>query len=275
MPLPAATTLPRTEAESPDSAYWDAVGVASAGGPTYLDPFMARLKRREYLRLIRRWGGIPPNGVVLKTDLFEESHGSDRLLPSLCSGRLAVGMDLSTEISSQAQRRDAPRRARYVSGDARRLPFADNSFDVVISPSTLDHFADNTDLGRSLGEIRRILRPGGALIITLDNRGNVFDPLLRLAHWAGFVPYHLGRGYTTRELGRELRSAGFNVKAETAILHAPRLVPVLCFMLARRLKSERLHRSIRRWLLRAQRLENTSFRRLTGAFVAAWAEPAK
>lgn len=69
--------------------------------------------------------------------------------------------------------------ARYLVGATRRLPFAADSFDLILSPSTLDHFPDSDDLGVSLKEIAWVFAPAGRLIITLDNPQNIFDPLLR------------------------------------------------------------------------------------------------
>ncbi|MGH9420265.1 MAG: class I SAM-dependent methyltransferase, partial [Thermoanaerobaculia bacterium] len=160
----------------------------------YLDSFFADLKRTAYLALINRWGGVPLHGRVLKTDLFEEAMGPDAFLLELGkSPGLLIGMDVSSEGVDRAKCHDAQKRARYVLSDARSLPFKDGSLDLIVSPSTLDHFADAGDLGKSLREIRRVLSPNGRLIITLDNRQNISDPLLRLANRLGMVPFFLGR----------------------------------------------------------------------------------
>jgi SAM-dependent methyltransferase len=155
--------------------------------------------------------------------------------------------------------------------DVRKLPFADGAFALVVSTSTLDHFADPEDLGRSLRELARILEPGGRLVITLDNRQNIFDPLLRLAARAGATPYTLGRSYSASRLRSELEGAGFTVRETTAILHNPRLVAVAAVMIARRLGWGPLTRLVQRSLLAAQRLQTSRFRYYTGSFVAAHA----
>lgn len=51
-----------------------------------------------------------------------------------------------------------PLEARPVLGDARTLPFADATFDVVLSGGLLEHFRDPAPV---LAEMARILRPGG------------------------------------------------------------------------------------------------------------------
>lgn len=51
---------------------------------------------------------------------------------------------------------------RSVRGDATRLPFADSSFNLVVSSDSLEHFTDPQDVVR---EVRRILTPGGTFVI--------------------------------------------------------------------------------------------------------------
>ncbi|HZY42663.1 MAG TPA: methyltransferase domain-containing protein, partial [Anaerolineae bacterium] len=182
-----------------NAAYWDAVAHQSQARPHYLDPFLGQLKRWAHLDLIERWGGLPA-GRVLKTDLFEEALGPDAFLWDLAGdGRLVVGMDISPALAAGAQQNDRARVGRYLSADVRRLPYADQSFNFIISPSTLDHFVDPADLGHSLRELRRVLAPDGQLVVTVDNRQNVFDPLLRLVNRFGFIPYFVGRSYSIRE----------------------------------------------------------------------------
>ena len=150
----------------------------------------------------------------------------------------------------------------------RRLPFAGDSFALIVSPSTLDHFADPNDLGLSLRELGRILAAGGRLIITLDNRQNIFDPLLRLANKLKLTPYYLGRSYRIDELCVELEAAGFTVEEKTAILHNPRLVAVAMVKIAGVLNWPPLTRLVRTGLLTAQRLEHSRWCYFTGSFIA-------
>lgn len=262
--------MPRTPAEEiTGSARWSRVQ-RMAGAPHYLDDFLGEMKRRVHLDLIERWGGIPAAGRVLKTDLFEESIGPDAYLTALASmGAMAVGMDISPSVAQRAFARDASTVAHYLSSDSRALPFADYSFTLIICPSTLDHFPDARDLGRSLRELRRVLAPEGWIIVTLDNRQNIFDPLLRLVNRMGWTPYYLGRSYTVRELRNELELAGFTVEDTTAILQNPRLVAVAAVTVARKLRWRPLVSVVQRALIAAQRLEHTRLRYYFGSFVAA------
>lgn len=263
----------RRTSPSADAVYWNNVAERVLKDDRFSDPFLGRLKRRAHLRLISRWADGLSERRILKTDLFEEANGADALVPSFVrAGGQVVGVDVSSRIAALANAR-LPRQGSFIAADARYLPFESGSFDLVVSPSTLDHFRDSRDLEPSLREIQRVLRPSGRLVVTLDNRQNLFDPLLRLASAVGFVPYYLGRSYSMHELTAALERAGFDVLETTGILHSPRLTAVASAAIASRLKSQRLTRLLHRVLLRAQRLEQTPLRYLTASFVCALAVP--
>jgi SAM-dependent methyltransferase len=263
---------PRARSPGYGESYWDQVSDSLEGHRHYLDPFLGELKRREYLRLVRNWGALRADGRLLKTDTFEEAMGPDAFLGELQgeTGEI-IGMDVSTVIVKRAAERFRGCGLHFLAADVRSLPFDDCCFSTVVSPSTLDHFPEPADLGVSLRELFRVLKPGGRLVITLDNRRNVFDPVLRLAHWLGMVPYFLGRSYTVDELRRELGAAGFQVQETTAILHNPRLVAMGTMRLARWLRWRALIEAVQRLMLAAQGLEKTRLCHYTGSFVAALA----
>lgn len=75
-------------------------------------------------------------------------------------GRVAVGLDLDAASLSRARAR-AGGHAAFVRADMLRLPFADGTYDAVVSIAAV-HFADPTV---ALAEMARVLRPGGVLAI--------------------------------------------------------------------------------------------------------------
>jgi len=54
---------------------------------------------------------------------------------------------------------------KWINGNAEELPFEDDFFDIVISSNAFDHY-DNPE--KALSEIRRVLKPNGYFILTLD-----------------------------------------------------------------------------------------------------------
>jgi ubiquinone/menaquinone biosynthesis C-methylase UbiE len=53
----------------------------------------------------------------------------------------------------------------YVAAPAEAMPFEDASFDVVTSLNSLDHV---DDLGRAISEIKRVVRPGGHVVLVVE-----------------------------------------------------------------------------------------------------------
>ena len=240
-------------------------------GP-YLDGFLAGLKRDAYLRLIRRWAAGLESRRVLKTDLFEEAFGGDAFLEDLGQeyGR-AFGLDTSIAIAARAHRRLGAGLCCVVD-DARKPPFAQESFDLIVSPSTLDHFEQPSDLAVAIRELRWSLSLEGRLIVTLDNRQNLFEPLLRLVIRLGVVPYFIGRSYRIGTLVEELRRQRFEVEESTAIVHHPRLTASVAFAVTNLAGLRWLRPWLERRFLAMQRLEHTRWRYFTGCFVAALAK---
>lgn len=235
----------------------------------YLDPFLAHQKKQAYSQLIEKWGGAPRSGLTLKTDLFEEATGVDAFFHHVVDVKHAVGIDLVPVVASRAKANEP--RGNFLTADARRLPFASKSFALIISPSTLDHFIDAADLEHGLHELARVLAPGGRLMITLDNRQNIFDPLLRLANRLGWLPFFIGHSLTIRELQTILESMGLQVVDTTAILHNPRLVAVGAKRIANKIGWRPLIAFVERMLVAAQKFGNTRLRYRTGSFIAALA----
>src|SRR5215475_8825288 len=59
--------------------------------------------------------------------------------------------------------------ASIISGVATELPYPAESFDFVICIEVL-RYLDRSDVRQALGELRRVLKPGGTLFLTMVNR---------------------------------------------------------------------------------------------------------
>ena len=191
-------------------------------------------------KLLERW--LPEGlGAVLKTDLFDEAV-SEGLTPVLdARASRVVGIDLNVEIVDAARRRHPGIEAHVA--DVRELPFESASFDAVVSNSTLDHFDHEREIAVAIGELARVLRPGGRLVLTLDNPAN---PVVALGKalprsglnraWravgrstarVGLTPYYMGATLDPRAMRDAARAAGLEPIAETTLVHAPRVVAVM------------------------------------------------
>ena len=103
------------------------------------------------------------------------------------------------------------RAAEVVTAPADALPFADASFDVVVSTLVL---CSVSDLDAALVEIRRVLRPGGRLVflehVAAEQAG-------RLAWQRRIEPawkHIAGNCHLTRRTAESIRAAGFEVDEE-------------------------------------------------------------
>jgi SAM-dependent methyltransferase len=221
--------------------------------------------------LLDQWLPAEPMDRVLKTDLFDEAT-SDGIVPFLqARTRLVVGIDLAPFVLARA--REGCPGLLAVENDVRDLSFADSTFDRVVSLSTLDHFESIDEIGPALRELCRVLRPGGELVLTLDNLAN---PVVRLRnalpirplHRLGIVPYFVGKSCGPRRLESLVLDTGLEVVEKTAIMHAPRALAVAVARFLGSRSSPEQQESFLRRLRGFERCRGWSTRFLTGYFVA-------
>lgn len=108
------------------------------------------------------------------------------------------------------------------------LPYADATFDAVILSEVLEHVERDVE---ALAELRRVLKPGGVLLITVPHADYPFwwDPINKTLE--RLFKTHIGRGplagiwanhvrlYTPAQLRAAALEAGFRVEAERAFTH--------------------------------------------------------
>jgi SAM-dependent methyltransferase len=118
-----------------------------------------------------------------------------------------VGVDVAAAAIERARRNVPGGDFRLVAPDG-TLPLAHGECDLVWCSETLEHVLDVGDL---LSEARRVLRPGGRLLLTTPDHGRVKRTAIALLRFeAHFDPLgeHL-RFFTRRSLARALEAAGF------------------------------------------------------------------
>jgi SAM-dependent methyltransferase len=221
--------------------------------------------------LVARWRADGGYERVLKTDLFEEAVGPGIYRHLKKCSRHAHAIDYSWKIISEARRRDPE--VSGIAADVRRLPFCADSFDGVLSTSTLDHFPSRADLTASMREIARVLRPGGILILTLDNLGNPLIRLrkilpFRLLHKMGVVPYYVGYTCSLPDFRPILSMAGFDLQESMAIAHCPRMPAVLLTRWTDQHASLKTRQRLQRVLFSFERMAGWPTSHLTGNYFA-------
>lgn len=113
-----------------------------------------------------------------------EGYGTALLAATAAS---VVGVDASADAVAHAQSVYAGLgNVEFVAGDCAQLPFADGAFDVIVSFETIEHI---TAQRAFLAETKRLLSPGGMLLLSSPNKAEYTDR-------RGYEnPYHVAELY--------------------------------------------------------------------------------
>jgi SAM-dependent methyltransferase len=95
-----------------------------------------------------------------------EGYGSALLAQTAAS---VIGIEIAADAVAHAAHSYRRSNLRFLRGDARALGLAKASTDVVVSFETIEHLAEQEIF---LSEIRRVLRPGGMLIVSTPDEDN-------------------------------------------------------------------------------------------------------
>jgi SAM-dependent methyltransferase len=177
--------------------------------------------------------------AVLKRML--ELKSTDHLLDSGCGDGFwtvrfskncgqVVGVDPGEHAIECARTLHASPKITYVRAVGESLPFADHSFDKIVSVSSLEHFADPL---QGLREIARLLKPGGRVALSVDS-------ILPENSEAEFREWHKRRHFVTHyftqnELFEAMEALGLRCRLEQTVhLFRSRLAGSLRQMFIRR-----------------------------------------
>lgn len=86
--------------------------------------------------------------------------------------RSVIGIDVAADAVAHAAAKYQRGNLRYLQGSATAMPLAAASADLVVSFETIEHLHDHDAM---LGEIRRVLRPGGRLVMSSPDKRHYSD----------------------------------------------------------------------------------------------------
>ncbi|WP_322747607.1 MULTISPECIES: class I SAM-dependent methyltransferase [unclassified Frankia] len=167
------------------------------------------IRRREVGTLLE-WAGELTGRTVLDV-AGGDGYWAGR---AVRRGARAVCVDLARDKLDFGRRLRG--RPALIEGDALTLPFADGSFDVVMSVCAIEHFDDGPG---ALTEMARVLKAGGDLVLSAD-------ALTRAHRWPRLSArhrerYQVKRTYTGDQLAELLDGRGLSVVRQTYLFRSP------------------------------------------------------
>ena len=130
----------------------------------------------------------------------------------------AVGLDYSPAMcaaaSHKAAQAGASQRAWFAAGDSEHLPFAEASFDLITCSNSFHHYPRQQAV---VAEMRRLLRPGGRLMVIDGFRDNVigwfvFDVIITLVEMGVYrAPWPVMHEYFVKAGLTNIRRRKFNL----------------------------------------------------------------
>jgi ubiquinone/menaquinone biosynthesis C-methylase UbiE len=155
---------------------------------------------------------------------FGTGHTLVALAEAVGSRGKVFGVDLSDRMVNLA--RENLKKAGLLEqvllrcGDAAQLPYAENSMDGVFMSFTLELF-DTPDILQVLGECKRVLRPGGRIVVVGMSKNGGRDPLVSVYEW---THKHFPKFVDCRPIyvQRAVADAGFKIeKVQRKLMWVP------------------------------------------------------
>lgn len=159
--------------------------------------FWFRGRRTIFFELIARELGPDAKGL----DILEVGCGPGGMMSGLSRFGRVHGLDVSLDAMRYCRDRGFP---NVVTGSGLALPFADASFDMVALFDAIEHIPDDRKV---LEEVRRILKPGGLVFISVPAYQFLYSQNDRLVHHQ--------RRYTRARLARLLDETAFRPRKLT------------------------------------------------------------
>ncbi|MBI5971155.1 MAG: class I SAM-dependent methyltransferase [Deltaproteobacteria bacterium] len=161
-------------------------------------------------------------GVMPGEKAFDAGCGTGIYTIELAKrGAYTAGFDNSLDmlLSAKAKAEKEGLTINFLAADATGLPFKDGSFDIALSVGMLCFIAD---MDGALLEMKRVLRPGGRIVIGVLNKWSPWALLRRIKGLFKETVYDRARNVSPPQLKRALITAGFDaVEIRTCLFFLP------------------------------------------------------
>ncbi len=147
--------------------------------------------------------------------ILDVGCGAGNLLNYLAKknkNNLLWGVDISKQIIRRAEKNKFSKRETFKVLDAGKLPFKNNFFDEAYCYEVLEHV---DDLNKTLNEIRRVLKNGRKLMVTVP----LADSEKILIKYNKDYPKQVGhrRFFSERDIEGTLKDVGFKIKSHSTL----------------------------------------------------------
>jgi ubiquinone/menaquinone biosynthesis C-methylase UbiE len=169
-------------------------------------------------------------GEIAGLRILEVACGRGGFVRELAlAGARVTGCDFSSAALRAASKKllagDGGPSAALIQGDAQSLPFADNTFDLVVSCETIEHLPD---VKSAMEGMYRVTRHGGKLFLTTPNYANfmgLYDLYARVRHPGRKDDQPFDRRQWFPQVHGWVRRAGWKIVRTDGTVHQFPLLP--------------------------------------------------
>ncbi len=135
-------------------------------------------------------------------------------------GAQVTGLDTDPRMlaAARGRLRDADAKAQLVHGDVQALPFEADTFDLVVAVTVLCLVPDPR---LAVGEMVRVLKPGGRLVVGELGRHSLWAAIRRVRGWLGSATWNAARFWSRAELRHLAETSGLDVAAVRGAIFYP------------------------------------------------------
>lgn len=178
-------------------------------GDTYIKGIKSWFIPRKYFHTSRLKKTVEK--IQLSNQLILDVGCGSGIISSECinRGHRVVGFDLGRNFVKTCNQMFKTPKSFFIPGDAESIPFADNTFDVVICTEVIEHLLDPQ---KTISEFYRVLKPNGTLLLSTPKKSFFWKHMFKV--WEAFRRKQLEAYHTSfyiHEMGELLIKNKFQI----------------------------------------------------------------